>query len=83
MGPDEESLYAELRVSGSGAWARLHSDVTSQLLATIVRPDGTTEQLPITAVRGLATDPDPACAGRRTTPSWRRGRPWRSPSPRR
>ena len=38
MGPDEESLYAELRVSGSGAWARLHSDVTSQLLATIVRP---------------------------------------------
>ena len=38
MGPEEESLYAELRVSGSGAWARLHSDVTSQLLATIVRP---------------------------------------------
>ena len=46
------------RVTGSGAWARLHSDVTSQLLATIVRPDGTTEPLPMTAVRGLATDPD-------------------------
>jgi pepF/M3 family oligoendopeptidase len=58
MGPDEESLYAELRVSGSGAWARLHSDVTSQLLATIAGPDGTTEQVPMTTARGLATHPD-------------------------
>jgi pepF/M3 family oligoendopeptidase len=58
MGPEEESLYAELRVTGSGAWERLHADVTSQLVAEVAFPDGRTETLPINAVRGLATHPD-------------------------
>src|SRR5262245_15496440 len=54
-----EGLYAELAVTGSSAWARLHEDVTSQLTALVERPDGT-ELLPMPAVRGLATHADPA-----------------------
>jgi pepF/M3 family oligoendopeptidase len=60
MSPAEESLYAELRVTGSNAWLRLHSDLTSQLLATIEHPDGRREELPITGMRSLATDRDAA-----------------------
>jgi pepF/M3 family oligoendopeptidase len=56
----EESLYAELAVTGSSAWARLHQDVTSQLTANVTFPDGHTETLPMTAVRGLATSGDAA-----------------------
>jgi pepF/M3 family oligoendopeptidase len=60
MSPAEEGLYAELRVTGSNAWLRLHSDLTSQLLATIEHPDGRREEVPITAMRSLATHPDAA-----------------------
>jgi oligoendopeptidase F len=59
MAEAEEHLAAELSVTGSAAWARLQSDVTSQLTATVALPDGDVE-LPMAAVRGLATDPDPA-----------------------
>jgi pepF/M3 family oligoendopeptidase len=55
-----EGLYAELALTGSTAWGRLHDDVTSQLTAVVQRADGTTETLPITAVRGLAMHTDPA-----------------------
>ncbi len=55
----EEHLAAELGVTGSGAWARLHNDVTSQLTATVELPTGN-ETLPMPAVRGLATDSDAA-----------------------
>ena len=37
---------------------RLHADVTSQLTAEVELPDGV-HTLPMPAVRGLATDPDP------------------------
>lgn len=60
MPDDHEALASELSTSGSGAWARLHADVTSQLSADVHRPDGTVARLPMAAVRGLATDPDPA-----------------------
>jgi pepF/M3 family oligoendopeptidase len=56
----EEGLYAELSTTGSGAWARLQRDVTSQLTAEVAMPDGTRPRLPMPAVRGLATSPDPA-----------------------
>jgi pepF/M3 family oligoendopeptidase len=56
----EEQLYAELAVTGSSAWSRLQRDVTSQLTAPVVFPGGQVETLPITAVRGLATSPEPA-----------------------
>ena len=59
MTEDEEHLYAELATTGSSAWGRLQEEVTSQLSAEVRLPDGV-EQLPMPAVRGLATDPDPA-----------------------
>ena len=55
MSEAEEGLYAELTLSGSSAWRRLHSDVTSQLHA-----DVTGRRMPMAAVRGLATDSDAA-----------------------
>jgi pepF/M3 family oligoendopeptidase len=50
----EEDLLAELSVTGSKAWARLHGALTARLHATV---DG--ERLPMTVVRALATHPDP------------------------
>ena len=54
----EEALAAELELTGSSAWARLYQDVTSGITTTVVLPDGT-EEVPIFAVRGMATDADP------------------------
>ena len=54
----EEHLAAELSVTGSSAWGRLHNDVTSQLTVDVDLPTGV-ETLPMPAVRGLGTDPDP------------------------
>jgi len=59
MTEPEEHLAAELSLTGSSAWSRLHADVTSQLSARVALPDGE-RTLPMPAVRGLATDPDPA-----------------------
>ena len=56
MAEGEESLYADLRLTGSSAWNKLHGDITSRLTATM--PDGSA--VPIAVVRGMATDPDPA-----------------------
>jgi oligoendopeptidase F len=53
MGEAEEDLFAELSLTGSKAWARLHGTVTARLRATI---DGTA--VPVTVVRGMATHPD-------------------------
>ena len=60
MGEPEESLAAELGVTGSTAWGRLYEDVSAGVTATVEHPDGRTETLPIFAVRGLATHPDAA-----------------------
>ena len=49
----EEDLAAELGLTGGRAWAKLHGELTARLTATV---DG--EVLPMSAVRGLATDPD-------------------------
>ncbi len=59
MAESEEGLYAELSTTGSGAWSRLHGDVTSQLSTDVDLPDGG-DAMPMPAVRGLATDSDPA-----------------------
>jgi len=59
MSEAEEGLYAELSNTGSSAWGRLQRDVTSQLTAEVDLPSGT-ERMPMTRVRGLATDPDAA-----------------------
>jgi pepF/M3 family oligoendopeptidase len=55
MTEDQEDLAAELSLTGGRAWAKLHGDLTARLTATV---DG--EVLPMSMVRGLATDPDPA-----------------------
>jgi len=59
MSEAEEHLAAELETTGSSAWGRLHADVTSQLTAVVELPAGAVT-LPMPAVRGLATDDDPA-----------------------
>jgi len=59
MSEPEEQLYAELATTGSDAWRRLQRDLTSQLSVEVALPDGR-QRLPMTAVRGLATDPEPA-----------------------
>lgn len=59
MSESQEHLYAELSTTGSGAWGRLQREITSQLSADVELPDGT-DTMPINAVRGMATDPDPA-----------------------
>ncbi len=60
MSEAEEGLYAELQPTGSSAWSRLHQEITSQLTADVQYADGRSERLPMPAVRGLATSPDPA-----------------------
>jgi pepF/M3 family oligoendopeptidase len=60
MSESEEGLYAELSPTGSSAWYRLHAEVTSQLTAGVDFGDGRVEELPMPAVRGLASSPDPA-----------------------
>ena len=59
MSEVEEGLYAELVATGSTAWGQLQGVVTSQLTATVALPDGP-QDLPITAVRGLASHADGA-----------------------
>ncbi|MFM8267976.1 MAG: M3 family metallopeptidase, partial [Ilumatobacteraceae bacterium] len=54
----EEALYAELLQTGSAAWETLHGVVTSQLRGTVRMPDGTEQVLPMSAIRGLASNPD-------------------------
>ncbi|MFQ3682043.1 M3 family oligoendopeptidase [Roseiflexus sp.] len=59
MSPAEEELAAELDVSGGIAWARLHQNLTSQILVPVER-DGQMVELPMSQVRNLARDPDRA-----------------------
>lgn len=55
MSRSEEELAAELALSGSSAWARLHGTVSSQLEVPIDLGDGSTT-MPMSAVRNLAYD---------------------------
>lgn len=57
MSPAEEELAAELNLSGATAWSKLHGNVTSQLMVRLNRK-GETEDLPMSMVRALASDPD-------------------------
>jgi oligoendopeptidase F len=59
MSEPQEHLYAELAATGSGAWARLQRDITSQLSVEVDLPGGAS-RMPMPAVRSLATDADPA-----------------------
>ncbi|MGZ3638471.1 MAG: M3 family oligoendopeptidase, partial [Ktedonobacterales bacterium] len=57
MSPAEEALAAELNVTGGRAWAKLHGNVTSQILVPI-ELDGETQELPMSAIRNLAAEPN-------------------------
>lgn len=55
----EEDLAADLSLSGSVPWSRLHNNIASRLQVEVHKPAGS-ETLPMSAVRALAHDPDPA-----------------------
>ncbi|MER3462360.1 MAG: oligoendopeptidase F [Armatimonadota bacterium] len=55
MSEAEEILASELALSGSRGWVKLHTNLTSQITALVGG-----EELPVTAVRNLATNPDEA-----------------------
>jgi pepF/M3 family oligoendopeptidase len=57
MSPPEEALAAELGVTGGVAWGRLYNNVASQLTVPVELAEGARE-LPISAVRNLAYEPD-------------------------
>jgi pepF/M3 family oligoendopeptidase len=57
MTPAEEMLAAELNMSGGAAWARLHGDVTSQLMVPL-EVGGQTRELPMSMIRTLAFEAD-------------------------
>ena len=57
MSQPEEQLGAELDQTGATAWGRLHGDVTSQILVRL-ELDGREQELPMSEVRNLATNPN-------------------------
>ena len=57
MAEGEEDLTAELRPMGLNAWALLHGSLTALLTARILI-DGEEKELPMSAVRALASHPD-------------------------
>ena len=57
MSEEEEALAIELTPSSGAAWAKLHENLTSQITAP-VEVDGEARTLPMSAIRGLAMDPD-------------------------
>jgi oligoendopeptidase F len=59
MSEPEETLAAELSLSGASAWSKLQGTVTSQLKVPFKR-DGKVEEWPITKVINLRSDPDEA-----------------------
>lgn len=58
--PAEEELTARLSLSGGSAWAKLHGDLTSQLTVPfrLAGADAPMEAVPMSVIRGLATDAD-------------------------
>ncbi len=59
MSRAEEELAAALGPSASGAWGRLHGNLSSQIEVAI-EIDGATRSLPMSSVRNLAHHPDRA-----------------------
>ncbi len=57
MSEAEENLASTLRPMGSGAWGKLHGNMTA-LLTADVELDGQTQTLPMSAIRALASHPD-------------------------
>jgi pepF/M3 family oligoendopeptidase len=56
MSEAEETLAAELSLSGARAWQKLQGVVTSQIKVSFAR-DGSAEEIPISVLQNLRTDP--------------------------
>lgn len=59
MSPAEESLAAEMSLTGSNAWSKLYGNLTSQIMVD-VELRGERQTMPMSVVRNLAFDPDRA-----------------------
>ena len=57
MAPAQEELAAELSLTGSTAWEKLHSAYTSQITVPLV-VDGETRLLPMSSIRAYRLDAD-------------------------
>jgi len=57
MTPAEESLTAEMRLTGGTAWTKLYGNLTSQITVP-VEAEGELRELTMSEVRNLAYDPD-------------------------
>src|SRR5215210_5151510 len=57
MSSTEEELAAELSLTGSSAWGKLHGDLTSQIMVRL-ELEGEERELPMSEVRNLATRPE-------------------------
>ncbi len=57
MSPAEESLAAELSITGPNAWYKLHADLTSQMTVPFEQ-DGQEQELPMSVIRNLASEKD-------------------------
>ena len=54
----QEVLLSKLTLTGSNAWTQLHGNLTANLLVDF--PDSDKESVPLSVVRNMAYDPDPA-----------------------
>lgn len=57
MAPQEEALAAELSLTGGSAWEKLYGTFSSQIMVPI-ELEGEQQELPMTAIRNLAMNPD-------------------------
>jgi oligoendopeptidase F len=57
MAPELEALAAEQNLTGGAAWSKLYSTFTSQITVPFAR-DGETQDVPISALRNMAFDPN-------------------------
>ncbi len=60
MAPELEALAADLGVDGIGAWGRLYDQLSGRLEFTLEVPGRPPERRPVSIVRSLLGDPDPA-----------------------
>jgi pepF/M3 family oligoendopeptidase len=58
MSPEEEELASELTLSGGSAFGSLHDELTSQIMVRFERKPGQIEELAMSEIRNLASDPD-------------------------
>lgn len=78
MSPAKEQLAAQLSLTGSVAWSRLHGDLSSQLMVSI-ELDGEAKSLPMSAIRNLALDADREVRRRAYEAELATWRSWRIP----